>query len=470
MTATNISPSTATVTPNMGAHALDYASKGWAIFPCSPVDKRPLTPRGFKDATTDADQIEAWWKQWPNAMIGSPMGSANGIFAIDPDVPDEPGEPNGLAHWSELQELHGDAPPTRTHVTPRGGRHVLFAWDRARPLSNREGRLKGTGINVRGEGGYVVLPPSCRADGASYRLEEPSLADTIAPAPVWLLDMIDPPKPVPTESASISARAQALVRPPIDAVRPIDTRRHAPYVSAAFEGEIRAVAETPSGGRNNQLNESAFKLGTLIAAGALDRGHAEAALIEAARVSGLTAEDGERAVMATIESGLGAGAKHPRQLPQPNTAYGDAAFGHSMVEAFVSTKQANENQEVDAAFLAHSAAALPYGRWHGERRDEQGNWLIKHLLSETGVALLAGQSGAGKTFLSIDLAGSLGAGANFFGRRVKRRCGTLFLVGRRGHDAGTHRCHGSGTLRHRPAERRRSCRFPSCVEAGCGPQ
>jgi hypothetical protein len=424
-----------TTAPDMRAHALDYAGKSWPVFPCNPMDKHPLTPHGFKDATTDADQIEAWWKRWPNAMIGSPMGSATGIIAIDPDVPDEPGGPNGLAHWIELQKRHGEVPPTRTHVTPSGGRHVLFAWDASRPLTNKEGDLKGTGINVRGEGGYVIMPPSRRADGVPYELERPALADTIVAPPRWLVDLIDPPKSAPTTTPSISARAQALVKPPIDFFG-----RHAAYAAAALDGEIRAVEGAPKGGRNNQLNEAAFKLGTLIGAGVLDRREVEIALINAAHTSGIVAEDGERAVMATIQSGLGAGALYPRQLPEPGTANGDAAYGRSIVEAFISSKQVNENQEAEGGTRRPEGltTASPYGRWHGERRNERGNWLIKHFLSETGLALLAGQSGAGKTFLAIDLAGSLATGADFFGKRVKRRCGTLFLVGE-----------GEGTMQER---------------------
>ena len=66
--------------------ALEYGRKGLPVFPCSPLDKKPLTPHGFKDAATDEAQIRAWWGKWPNAMIAAPTGPASGVWALDPDV------------------------------------------------------------------------------------------------------------------------------------------------------------------------------------------------------------------------------------------------------------------------------------------------------------------------------------------------------------------------------------------------
>ena len=63
--------------------ALDYARCGIPVFPCNQIDKKPLTSNGFKDAIRDETQILAWWQQYPNAMIGAPMGPASGIWAIE---------------------------------------------------------------------------------------------------------------------------------------------------------------------------------------------------------------------------------------------------------------------------------------------------------------------------------------------------------------------------------------------------
>ncbi|WP_050625934.1 bifunctional DNA primase/polymerase [Bradyrhizobium viridifuturi] len=101
--------------------ALDYAARGWAVFPCSPLTKRPLVGRdevngvkvdgtgGVKKATKDRLQIEKWWCDWPNAMIGVACGSASNIWAIDPDAPKKLGLPDGRANWAALQQKHGCA-------------------------------------------------------------------------------------------------------------------------------------------------------------------------------------------------------------------------------------------------------------------------------------------------------------------------------------------------------------------------
>ncbi len=177
-------------------HALAYAARGWPVFPCNPaplkgVGKRPMTPKGFKDATTDERQIRTWWSRWPDSLIGVPMGRRTGVFAIDPDVPDAPGEPDGLSAWRRLLENHGEM-FTHAHNTPSGGLHLLFRWDETRPVSNKEGKLKGSGINVRGEGGYIIVPPSRLADGRSYEIAEPLDYFRFEDGPAWLYSLILP--------------------------------------------------------------------------------------------------------------------------------------------------------------------------------------------------------------------------------------------------------------------------------------
>src|SRR5665213_1994820 len=204
---------------SMMAHALHYAERGWHVFPCNPQNKAPFVesdkdtagnkiPKtgGLYKATTDATQIRTWWQRWPRAMIGVRMGAASGVWAIDPDAPKEPLFLDGRAAWDALVAQYG-AVHTHAHLTPAGGQHLLFKWDPARPISNREGTLKGTGINVRGEGGYVIAPPSRRADGKTYEIVEPLDYFNFAEAPDWLYELI---LANPT-AATISERAVAQV-------------------------------------------------------------------------------------------------------------------------------------------------------------------------------------------------------------------------------------------------------------------
>jgi hypothetical protein len=105
--------------------ALEYARKGLPVFPCNPLDKKPLTPHGFKDATTDEAQIRVWWGKWPNAMIAAPTGPASGAWVLDPDV-DPVKQLDGIAILDQLVAQHGPLPQTLTSITPRGGQAFVF--------------------------------------------------------------------------------------------------------------------------------------------------------------------------------------------------------------------------------------------------------------------------------------------------------------------------------------------------------
>jgi len=158
-------------------------AEGWPIFPCNPLDKTPLTPHGFKDATTDKRQISKWWKQWPNAMIGVPMGKVSGVFCVDLDRKAEGSD--GVATWQQWLNDNEDNPATRMHNTPSTGQHVLFLWREG--IRNIPLNKLGPGIEIKGEGGYIVVPPSMTADGRKYVSNEIA----IAKMPIWLEVIIE---------------------------------------------------------------------------------------------------------------------------------------------------------------------------------------------------------------------------------------------------------------------------------------
>lgn len=162
--------------------ALNYAQQDWPVFPCNPLDKRPLIEGGFLNATTDEQQIRKWWKQWPNAMVGVPMGVASGVFCVDLDVDEKA---NGLDTWQLLLGSNQvEDPVTRVHETPRGGKHYLFIWqDNVR---NSKLQHRYPGIETRGEGGYICVPPSRMSNGREYT----SNGLEIGYAPEWLMQII----------------------------------------------------------------------------------------------------------------------------------------------------------------------------------------------------------------------------------------------------------------------------------------
>jgi hypothetical protein len=155
-----------------------YAEKrGWPVFPiyepnpdgtctcgkptCSSVAKHPRTKNGFKDATTDIGQITEWGAEWPEANIGIRTGKESDIVVIDVDI-----EGGGMESWEALRRQL-DLPDTMEAMTGSGGLHVLFQYPGDRLIKNRQGIRPG--IDIRGEGGYIVAPPSRHASGGTYK-------------------------------------------------------------------------------------------------------------------------------------------------------------------------------------------------------------------------------------------------------------------------------------------------------------
>jgi len=160
--------------------ALDYSRLGLPVFPCRP-DKTPYTPNGFKNATTDEKTIRGWWNLYPDLLIGMPTGKSSGVSVLDIDGAE--GEA-GLATLLANNNMP-DAPCVRTG---RGGRHYWFSHRDG--IKNSQSTI-APGIDVRGEGGYVILPPSSSKHGAyswirkfSDKLAElPNFPDWLKPAP-----------------------------------------------------------------------------------------------------------------------------------------------------------------------------------------------------------------------------------------------------------------------------------------------
>ncbi len=155
--------------------AVAYARSGLPIFPCK-LNKQPYTKDGFKSATTCPEMICSWWHQWPRASIGMPTGKASGRIVIDVDV-----RSHGGKALDELQAKYGPLPKTLGVKTGGGGTHYYF-WARSLGIRNSVSML-GAGLDVRGEGGYVILPPSGHPSGGSYEWLNGSAPVDL---PVWL--------------------------------------------------------------------------------------------------------------------------------------------------------------------------------------------------------------------------------------------------------------------------------------------
>lgn len=150
----------------------DAIALGLPVFPCR-EDKKPACYHGFKDAQTEPDKIRALWRNHYGSLIGVPTGAASGFVAIDID-------PQGLP-WLRAKLHMRRFPATRVHQTPRGGYHFLY---RPPPGEIRNSSSKlSWGIDIRGEGGYVIHPPS-----PGYSVVDES---EYARFPVWIIKALE---------------------------------------------------------------------------------------------------------------------------------------------------------------------------------------------------------------------------------------------------------------------------------------
>jgi putative DNA primase/helicase len=337
---------------DLGTEALFCAERGWHVFPCSPKSKRPLTENGLNDATRDSSIIQGWWKKWPGAMIGVATGSQSGFFAIDLDHDPDKGL-DGIATFESLKN-GSDLPETITTQTPRGGRHLWFKY--VSGVKNSAGKI-APGVDVRGEGGYVIAPPSRRADGVEYQFLVDD-RDGPADAPQWLLDLL-----LPKESA-FKQREQR------------DETDHADgnYARAALERECAAVTSAQPGGRNHSLNRAAFSLGQLVASGALSDSEVHDRLYGAAVATGLVKDDGRAAVEKTIASGLAAGMGKPRAAPKRTAKAHDQAAKprrKKSESAGLEDRVALEFAQGHANHLRYVAASSQWMRWSGSYWEDE---------------------------------------------------------------------------------------------------
>lgn len=266
--------------------AVAYAERGWPVFPCKPGSKIPATPNGVKDATCDLDRITKWWTRHPDCNLALATGGVADVVDIDDwdqaieslqKLWEDAGSPEGF-----LSDVGAHGPAV---ITPSGGCHLYVA-----PAGLKNSVKRIPGIDIRGTGGYVVLPPS-RDDRGAW---------------CWV-DGFGPDKDLPVMPAWLVA---ALL--PVEAPRPVLMPRPATsgrYAQRALEAEIGRVVMAPVGQRNDQLFKSAAALAQLAFGGALD-GSAFEALEAAAVRAGLPLHEIKR----TIESGIVTGRRNPRAV------------------------------------------------------------------------------------------------------------------------------------------------------------
>ncbi|MFT8396001.1 bifunctional DNA primase/polymerase [Propionibacterium sp.] len=280
--------------PNLALAARSLAAAGVPVFPCLVEGKRPLTRRGFLDASNDPEQVAAWWSRTPGANIGIPTGAPSGVVVVDVDVH---GDHDGRAAYQRATDaglVDGAGLLVRT---PTGGAHVYFP---ATPGSEQRSWQAATaGVDFRGDGGYIIAPPSRRIiDGHVRRYEVADIAaHSVGPVDAARLRNYLDPRPVAPPRANSNSTD-------------VDSERLAAWVAGRGEGE-----------RNRGLFWAACRL----AENGLSPADALNALGAAARWAGL----GDREITTTVRSAYRATQPTPEATSDGQARSVDRWFGRS---------------------------------------------------------------------------------------------------------------------------------------------
>lgn len=265
------------------AAALVYSTHyRWSVFPLQPRRKEPRP--GFpvrtyqRERRATEQEIARWWQAAPSSNVALATGAISDFFVVDCDTE------------SAYRDVLARGVPVETLTAKTGkGYHLYFQYPEF-PVGNRAKMLPG--VDVRGDGGYVVAPPSIHPSGARYQWANRA---PIARAPIWLLQLL---------KKEMTPTATPLLTP----AKPLRGNPCSDFASVALNREIQRLSSAADGQRNNALNCSAFCLGQLVSGGELEDIDVIAALWDTAMRIGLP----EREAMPTILSGLNAGKRYPR--------------------------------------------------------------------------------------------------------------------------------------------------------------
>jgi hypothetical protein len=259
----------------------EYAARGWAAYPLAPGSKKPLKgSHGFHDATTDTSALIDAFTDPPDLNIGIRTGEASGIVVIDVDAHE--GAANGYASMKALA-AQGFRFPTGNRrkgcaiaTTPSGGLHLYYAAPVEAKIKSTSGVL-APGLDTRGEGGYIVAPPSATEKGA-YKWKQ--CPDTLLELPVWVIERVK-------------------VTPVPERPRTEPTETIPPTVVQMLKERLDRIATASNGQRNATLNREAFYLAQYVG-----KGFDEQQLSEWLRQAALKSQMPEYEAKRTINSAL----------------------------------------------------------------------------------------------------------------------------------------------------------------------
>lgn len=372
------------------------------MFPCN-RDKSPvgrLAPNGRNDATTNENQIRAWWGRGEDHGIGLATGVESGLYVIDEDA-------DNAATWLNL-------PPTRGARTGKG-RHLYFLRPEGGKWGNFNSTILGAKVDAKGDGGYVVAPPSLHANGKRYTWDDESIE--ITELPTMVRGLIEAKAREDEERvARAKAERERRAREKTEAATP--SRR---YGERALEGECEAVINTGEGGRNNQLNISAMRMGQLVASGHIDRSTVEGALELAALATGLELKE----IANTIRSGIEKGLTEPRiveEKPRKERAREERAGEEPSNNNGPPPLSPYEQAVADLTAIGFGTKGTPVAFAKFESTvglfDEvfpDTPWQVRGLITERSLCVIGGEPKTTKTWAALEIAMAIATGTPAFG-------------------------------------------------------
>jgi hypothetical protein len=321
-----------------------YVEYGMSLITVQPGTKiAAISWKEGQNQAADVKQLTEWHQANPDCNWAAITGAISGTVVVDIDSDDA------------MADLIKRGLPEGPIVSTPRGKHLYFKYPEC-PVYSRVGILPN--VDIRAEGGYVIVPPSQLDDGGSYEWEVGLDEATLPDLPSWLMDLLS------ADETPVAANQDI----------PSDPTAHA---AAAFAGELNSVLSAREGTRNDTLNNSAYSLGQIVSSGGLGLSEVSTALQTVARHIGLEEDEVRKTVRSGIESGI-ANPRYKNETPYKLLSYKD------LLE-------------------------LP-----------EPTWLIDGLLPSHGISELYGDPAVGKSFVAIDWAAHVATGRDWLGHPVKQ--------------------------------------------------
>jgi Bifunctional DNA primase/polymerase, N-terminal/AAA domain/Primase C terminal 2 (PriCT-2) len=438
--------------PRCMLSAIHYAERGWQVFPAPQGTKKSHKSAKFSDgrnwgATTDADEIRRDFAQWPEANVGVPTGKISGIWVLEADTP-EGHDVDGITSLRALEAQHGKLPDTLTAVSPTGSLHYYIKHPGGDIKIKNSASEIAPGVDVRGDGGMVIAPPSIKPGVGSYRyINWVPIAET----PEWLVDLAKKQKHEPSDEqepddldadSELVAEALAVIKP--------DTRSARVNVGMAL--------------RHAEMSSNLKGLFPLWDKWLSQCDDYEHHICKNARRAwdGFEREDGEVVTLATVfryankanpnwrddyDAAVLARIDAAAHNPDVHAAImAELGVGDSVgIEQGIDhdeqakdeprqedQKQSKANEKIASFILGRtgggsSTVALATFK-HGEASADPGPQVIRNRLPQKGKGYLSGQWGSFKTFMFLDMASAIMAGGFWTGEPVYRQGGVLLFA------------------------------------------